>query len=72
MGVSLDEATRELRLATRELRKHTLRKWLDTDPDLRLGFIALSPELARLDRHVAKIERLAVGFRTELIPDHCP
>jgi hypothetical protein len=59
---SLDDATNELRHATRELRKHTLRSWLDTDPELRDGFIALDPELGRLKLHVDKLERLAIGF----------
>lgn len=78
MGVNaLDDATNELRRATRELRKHTLRRWLDSDPELREGFIALDPELTKLDAHVAKLERLAVGFRDSALPrtrepDHCP
>ena len=68
----LRRATEALRRETRELRKRHLREWLDTDPGLRLGFIELSPELKALSRHVAKLERLAIGFRTNMAPDHCP
>ena len=66
----------EARELGRQMRRHTLRSWLDSDPDLRFGFIAMNPELGKLNAHVEKLERLAVGFRTSALaapePDHCP
>ena len=66
----------EARALARSMREYTLRKWLDSDPDLRSGFISLSPELTKFNAHVAKLERLAIGFRTSALaapePDHCP
>lgn len=49
-------------LLDREARKRAMREWLDSDPELREGFIHMSQELTALAARVAKQERLAVGL----------
>ena len=44
-------------------RKEAIRRWLDTDADLRPGFIELNDDLKALAAYVHRWERLAVGFR---------
>ena len=46
-----------------EGRKAALRAWIESDPEVREGLIELDPGLKALAADVAKLERLAVGFR---------
>lgn len=57
------EECAEFMEAMRRERRKRLHEWLDSDPQLREGFIELSPDLKRLARWVAKLERLAIGMR---------
>lgn len=44
-------------------RKEALRRFLDSDPELRPHFTKASPELTARAAHIEKWERLAVGLK---------
>ena len=60
---AVDDTIARLSSRVADERKAKLKAWLDSDPMLRKEIIAGTPELRDLEKHVAKLERLAIGFR---------